>query len=206
MNKIQARASASGCALMESLRRPPCPHKVCFASQSLLISEQCCSAGWFSLDLSLLKRSNSYMTSLQLLQPSPSYSTPPITHTYTHTHTHRVSFCEWQIMVLLFLSLRQQKVNCFEDGKLSKARSVDIYPIVLLVLAPRKFRSALFLMIEAKRKKLRNSHWPCFQPWEESLSAVKERERKKCCVSECRRKERRASRQWSLVYPCCFKD
>lgn len=150
MNKSQARASASGCALMESLRRPPCLHKFSFASQSLLISEHCCSAGWFSLDLSPLKCSNSYMTSLQLLQPSPSYFTPPITQTYTHTLTHRFSVHEWQIMVLLFLSLCQQKVNCFKDGKLSKTRSVDIYPIVLLVLAPRKFRSAPFLWLKLK--------------------------------------------------------
>lgn len=153
--------------------RPPCLHMFSFASQSLLISEHCCSAGWLSLDPSPLKRSNYYTTSLRLLQPSPSYPLPQ-----SHTHSHRVSLRERQIMVLLVLSLCQQEVNCLKDGKLSKARSVDIYPIVLLVLAPRKVRSAPFLMTEVKKKKLRRSHWPCFQPWEESLSAVKERERK----------------------------
>lgn len=173
MNQSHARASASGCALMESLKASLPPQVfLCIPEPphfwTLLLFRVTFSRSVPSKTLTLFHDISTAAPTQPFLLASPNH---------THSLTHRVSVREWQTMVLLFLSLCQQEGNCFKDGKLSKTRSVDIYPIVL-VLAPRKFRSAPFLMTEAKKKKLRSSHWPCFQPWEESLSAVKERERK----------------------------
>ena len=171
MSQGRVRAPASGCAVMESRKASLPPHVFLRIPEpphfwTLLL----CRMTFRSVPSQMLK----LLHDISAAAPTqPILPPPPI----THTHSHRVSVREWQIMVLLVLSLCQQEVNCLKDGKLSKARSVDIYPIVLLVLAPRKVRSAPFLMTEAKKKKL-SSHWPCFQPWEESLSAVKERERK----------------------------
>ena len=173
MNQSHARAPTSGWAVMESLKASLPPHVFLRIPEpphfwTLLLCRMTFSRSVPSQTLKLLHDISAAAPTQPILPP------PPITHTLTH----RVSLRERQIMVLLVLSLCQQEVNCLKDGKLSKARSVDTYPIVLLVLAPRKVRSAPFLMTEVKKKKLRRSHWPCFQPWEESLSAVKERERK----------------------------
>ena len=146
MSQGRARAPASGCAVMESRKASLPPHVFLRIPEpphfwTLLL----CRMTFRSVPSQMLK----LLHDISAAAPTqPILPPPPI----THTHSHRVSVHEWQIMVLLVLSLCQQEVNCLKDGKLNKARSVDIYPIVLLVLAPKRLDQPLFWWLKQKRK------------------------------------------------------